>query len=146
MAEPGSLTYCLDETVGHQLPAILRQLRAPGAPGIHGVRELGLGGVTDSILFAELHNRDIRVVVTRDSRILNASIRRDAWRASGVTLFVCDSKWGNLPLFQLASRHIAWWPRIVEQAQAGPQGAAWRAPLAEGTMVRLFADPIQPAR
>ena len=140
MAEPGSLTYCLDETVGHQLPAILRQLRAPGAPRIHGVRELDLGGVTDPVLFAELHARDVQVMVTRDSRILNASIRRDAWRVSGVTLFVCDSRWGNLPLFQLASRHIMWWPRIVEQAEAGPQGAACRVPLNDGAMVRLFAD------
>jgi hypothetical protein len=140
MAETDSLTYCLDETVGDQLPAILRQLRAPGAPGIHGVRELGLGSVTDAVLFDQLRTRNVGVMVTRDSRILNASVRRDAWRASGVTLFVCDSKWGNLPLFQLASRHIVWWPRIVEQAQTGPQGAAWRLPLNDGAMVRLFAD------
>ncbi len=144
MAESGSLTYCLDETVGHQLPAILRQLRAPGSPGIHGVRDLGLGGVTDTVLLAELHARGIKVMVTRDSRILNASIRRDAWRASGVTLFVCDSRWGNLLLFQLATRHIVWWPRIVEQAQVGPQGSAWRVPLNDGAMVRLFADPVTP--
>ena len=58
-----------------------------------------------------------------------ASVRRDAWRASGLTLFVLAGAWGNLRLFDQARALVWWWPLLVTQANAGPVGAAWRVPV-----------------
>jgi PIN like domain len=144
MAETGSLRLCLDECLGKHLPEVLRTLRAPAAPLIHGTRELGLNGVTDAVLMGELRDRGITALVTGDSRILAASIRRDAWRAASLTMFVMDGKWGNVSLFRRARGLIWWWPQIAAHASSGPQGAAWDVPfeLREGAMARMFPDPI----
>jgi len=112
--------------MGRGLAAMLRGLRAPGSPAIHDVRELGLGGTSDEVLLTELAGRGFAALVTRDSSMLSASVRRDVWRRSAVSVFVCDGRWGNLALFELARRLVWWWPAIVTQAQAGPQGGAWR--------------------
>jgi hypothetical protein len=74
--------------------------------------------------------------------MLAASIRRDAWRRSGLCLFMCDGKWGNLPLFEIGRRLLWWWPAIVEQVQAAPQGGAWTlsTELLPSGLRRMFAD------
>jgi hypothetical protein len=142
MAEAGSLAYCLDESMGRPLAKALRELRAPGSPQIHDLRELGLSGVTDEVMMRQLRGRSIDVVVTRDSRILTATVRRDVWRTVGLSLFVLDGKWGNLRLFEQARRLFWWWPAIASQAETGPTGAAWRisTEMREDTMQRMFPD------
>ena len=122
---------------------MLRALRAPVAPLIYGARELGLNGVKDVVLVGQLRKQGVTALVTGDSRILTASIRRDAWRASSLTLFVMDGKWGNVSLFLRARGLIWWWPQMAAQASSGPQGAAWHVPLElrEGAMARMFPDP-----
>lgn len=134
------MTFCLDESLGVPLAGVLRQLRAPGAPGIHHMRELGYSGTSDEVWLAALPKADVHAVVTKDSRILNATVRRDVWRDAGLSLFVLDGKWGNLRLFEQARRLIWWWPAIVARAEAGPRGAAWRvsADLSASGMRRLF--------
>lgn len=141
MADARGLGYCLDESLGRPLAETLRRLRAPGAPTIHDIRELKLGGTRDETWLPLLRGRGVHVMVTRDSSVLSASVRRGIWRASGLTLFVLDGKWGNLGLFEQARRLIWWWPVIVQQAEAGPQGGAWRLPpeFHAGAMRRLFA-------
>lgn len=142
MVLEGRVGVCLDEACGRQLAAIMRGLRAPGAPEIHDVREIGLDGVADDVLMIELGKRGFAGFVTRDSRILKAAIRRDAWRRSALTLFVLDGKWGSLLLFEQARRLIWLWPELMKRQADGPQGAAWRvAPDASASgIVRIFAD------
>jgi hypothetical protein len=112
-------------------------------PGIQDMREMGLSGCSDEVLMMELHKRNFTALVTKDSRILNAALRRAAWHSSGLTLFVLDGKWGNISLFEQARRLIWWWPALVEQALAGPAGGAWRiAPdMQPSGMRQLFLPP-----
>ena len=142
MASPGRVGFCLDEACGRPIAGMLRGLRAPGSPNIHDVRELALQGAGDDVLMMELGRRGFAALVTLDSSILNASLRRDAWRQSGLTLFVLSGKWGNLTLFEQARRLVWWWPQLIANASERPQGAAWRvAPdLSPKHMVRIFAD------
>jgi hypothetical protein len=126
MAVAGGLAFCTDESMGRPLAELLRRLRAPGAPRIHDLRELGLSGSADEVWMPTLARQDIQVVVTLDSRILKATVRRDVWRAAGLSLFVMDAAWGNLTIFEQARRLIWWWPEIVAQSEAGPQGGAWQ--------------------
>ena len=90
----------------------------------------------------ELRRHGVDVVVWKDSRVLAASIRRDAWRSSSLTLLILDGRWGNLKLFAQARLLIWWWPEFVRLAQVGPQGAAWMIPPTprEGDAVRILAE------
>jgi hypothetical protein len=145
MAAAGRIGFCIDEACGRQIAAILRNLRAPGGPDIHDAREIGLGGVADDILMIELGKRGFTALVTRDSRILNASIRRDAWLQSGLTLFVLDGKWGSLTLFEQARRMIWWWPSWIAASAEGPQGAAWRVAPDPPKIARIFSELHTPS-
>ena len=129
MAPASRLGICLDEALGRKIAAILRDLKAPGAPNIHDARDVGLSGASDEVVLHELAGRRFAALVTRDSSMLSASVRRDVWRASGVSVFMYDGKWGNLLLFEQARRLIWWWPEIITQASGGPQGGAWRVPV-----------------
>jgi hypothetical protein len=113
-----------------------------GSPDIHDVWELGLNGVSDEVLLFELGNRGFAALLTRDSAMLSASVRRDVWRASSVSVFMCEGRWGNLVLFEIARRLIWYWPIIIRQAQEGPQGGAWRLSmeLRESGLGRVLAD------
>ena len=142
MVETGRLGFCIDEACGRPLADILCRVRAPGAPRIHESRDLGLIGVSDEILMAELGQRGFAAFVTRDSRILNASLRRAAWRQSGLTIFVLERRWGNLNLFEQARRLIWCWPDLAEALSAGPAGAAWQVhhDVRTPKLVRLFLE------
>ena len=142
MAAPGRLGTCLDEACGRPMAAVLRTLRAPGSPDIHDVREIGLAGASDEVLMRELGQRGYAAMVTRDSSILNASLRRAAWRDSGLTLFVLTGKWGNLSLFDQARHLLWWWPTFASRVADGPHGSAWRiAPeMTASHIVRIFPD------
>lgn len=117
-------------------------MRAPGAPHITDVRDLGLGNVADDILLIELGKRGFAAMVTRDSSILSATLRREAWQHSALTLFVLDGRWGNLALFEMARRLIWWWPDLHAKTIEGPQGAAWRVLPDPGpaNIRRILAD------
>jgi hypothetical protein len=126
MVETRRVGICLDEATGRGFTEVLRTLRAPGLPDIHDVWDLGLPGTTDEVLLSELGKRRIAALLTRDSSMLSASVRRDVWRVSGVSVFMCEGKWGTLKLFEIARRLIWYWPAIMQQVHEGPQGGAWR--------------------
>lgn len=128
MVPASRVGICLDESIGAPLAPMLRDLSAPGAPDIRSVAELGLRGTTDEVLLGDLGKRGFAALVAMDSSMLSASVRRDAWRASGVTLFLFAGKWNDLGRFEKARGLIWWWPIIARQATDGPQGGAWRVP------------------
>lgn len=146
MAAPSRVGFCIDEALGKTLAPVLRQLRAPGAPMIRDVWDEGLVGTSDEVLMSTLGKRDFVALVTRDSRMLSAAARRAAWRSSGVSVFMADGKWGNLSPFEQARRLLWWWPAIVQQGQAGPQGGAWRisVEMVPSGMQQVFADRATP--
>ena len=113
---------CLDENCGRQIAPVLRALRAVPHPDIHDAREIDLGGTSDQVLMITLGQRGYAALITRDSSILRAALHRDAWRQSGLSLFVLDKKWGNLSLFEQARRLIWWWPELVRRSG---DGEAW---------------------
>jgi hypothetical protein len=90
----------------------------------------------------QLGRRNFAALVTRDSRILNVSLRRDAWQQSCRTLFLLTGKRGNLDLFDQSRRLIWWWPLLMAQAADGPLGAAWQvAPdMSDKNIVHIFGD------
>jgi hypothetical protein len=141
MAAPRSLKICLDESMGRRAGELLISLRAPGHPDIYDMRALGLANqsTSDVVLLAELAKRDMHVLITKDSRMLAASIRQEAWRASQLTLFLLEGKWGNLAIFEQVRRLLWWWPHIIAQANEGPQGSAWKvsATLTESGLKRI---------
>lgn len=129
MVQAGRVGICLDEAAGRGFAKILRQLRAPGGPDIHDVWDLELNGASDEVLLFELGKRGFAALLTRDSSMLAASVRRDVWRASSVSIFMCEGRWGNLMLFEIGRRLIWYWPMVIQQMQEGPQGGAWRCQL-----------------
>lgn len=54
MAVKGSLTFCLDESMGRPLADILCRLRAPCAPNIFDMRALGFAGASDETWLGRL--------------------------------------------------------------------------------------------
>jgi len=143
MVEAGRVGICLDEATGRGFVEVLRILRSPGMPAVQDVWELGLQGATDEVLLSELSKRGLAALLTRDTSMLSASVRRDVWRVSGISVFMCDGRWGNLSLFEIGRRLVWYWPAIVRQVHAGPQGGARRisSELREDGMRRVFADP-----
>lgn len=142
MAALARAGFCIDESLGNKLAPVLRQLRAPGSPPIRDVWDEGLAGTSDEVLLKTLGDRGFAALVTRDSSMLSAAARRAAWRSSGVSVFMTDGKLGNLSLFEQARRLLWWWPAVAGQAQAGPQGGAWRisAELVPSGIQQVFAD------
>ena len=142
MVQADRVGICIDEAAGRGFAEVLRRWRAPGRPDIHDVWELKLNGTSDEVLLSELGKRNFAALVTRDSAMLSASIRRSVWRVSAISVFMCDGKWGNLPLFEIARGLIWYWPMIVQQLQEGPQGGAWRVSVGAqtGGMRRVLTD------
>jgi hypothetical protein len=85
MAQARRVGICLDESCGRPLAGVLRDLRAPGSPHIEDIREIGLGEVADDVLLMELGKRGFAALVTLDSRMLSAALRRR--RADGQKFF-----------------------------------------------------------
>lgn len=142
MVAAGRVGICLDEATGRGFAEVLRILRAPGTPDVQDVWELGLQGATDEVLLSEQSKRSFAALLTRDTSMLSASVRRDMWRVSGMSVFMCDGRWGNLSLFEIGRRLVWYWPAIVRQVHEGPQGGAWRisVDLREDGVRRMFAD------
>ena len=138
----GELTYLLDESMGRPLANVLQSIRAPGTPRIMDARDVGLSGIDDDEVMRRARQKDFDVIVWADSRVLNASIRRNAWRDTGLTLFVLHARWSDLKLFEQARNFIWWWPEIVARSEEGPSGAAWKVPIEfrPGGFARLFPE------
>jgi hypothetical protein len=121
----GGLTFVFDENLGGVL-SILRMARVRPEGMLTSLAELGFPeGASDEDWISELGRRGNFVAVTRDGEILNAAVRREAWRASGVRLLLLDKKWGMMPIRDMVRALLYWWPLMVRYAQAGAPGTAW---------------------
>jgi hypothetical protein len=120
------LTFVLDENLGTNVLDILRIARVQPEGMITSLAELGFpAGGADEDWISELGRRGNFVAVTRDGEILNAVVRREAWRTSGMRLLLLDKKWGQMPIRDIARSLLHWWPLMVRYAQAGAPGTAW---------------------
>ena len=98
---PGGLTFVLDENLGGVLE-LLRGARVRPEGMITNLEELGFpAGANDEDWMPELGKRGSFVAITRGGEILNAAVRRNAFRSSGIRLLMLDKKWGLLPIRDL---------------------------------------------
>jgi hypothetical protein len=127
MAIPQSgLTFVLDENTAGVLPAV-RACRALGYERVTDLPAQGIApGTLDTDLLRQLGARGRFALLARDGRMLEPLIQRQAWRESGVTVFLLGKSWGNLKLAELSRRLLFLWPTLVEHAEQGGQGVAWR--------------------
>lgn len=127
--EAGGLTFVFDQNFGEKTVELLRLGRMRPVDRITTLTELGYAAdAPDEEWMPRLGARGQHAVITRDGEILRASVRLDAWKASGLTLLLLDGRWGQLPLHELTRALIYWWPLMVEQAAAAKPGTAWTVP------------------
>jgi hypothetical protein len=140
MAIPQSgLIFVFDENNVGVLPA-LRASRAVAHERVTDLPTQGIApGTLDADLLRQLGARGSFALVARDGRMLEPLMQRPAWRASGVTVFLLGKKWGNLKLAELSRRLLFLWPTLVDYAQQGGQGVAWRvSPAIPGPTTNAF--------
>jgi hypothetical protein len=77
------------------------------------------------------------IVISGDIRIWKNPHEKEAWRASGLTVFFLTSSWSKQRLWEKAWRLIRWWPRIIELATIVEAGAAYEVPLKYGAKGKL---------
>lgn len=145
----GRLTFVLDENSSGLL-AVLQAARAAAHDRLATLPSVGIApGTLDPEVLHSLGRRGRFALVLRDAQVLDPVLQRQAWRASGVTLFILGKAWGTLPLGELSRRVLFLWPRLVAHAEDGGQGVAWRVapnvPSPAGNAFRLVtgrhADP-----
>ncbi|MFC0389650.1 PIN-like domain-containing protein [Muricoccus vinaceus] len=147
--ETGGLTFVFDQNFGSRTVELLRLGRMQPVDRITTLTELGYAAdAPDEEWMPQLGARGSHAVITRDGEILRASVRLDAWKASGLTLLLLDGRWGQLPLHDLTRGLIYWWPLMVEQATAAKPGTAWTVPhavQAPSKGIRLVTPQVRPA-
>lgn len=129
--ETGGLTFVFDQNFGEKTVDLLRLGRMPPVGRITTLTELGYAAdAPDEEWMPQLGAKGPHAVITRDGEILRASVRLDAWKASGLTLLLLDGRWGQLPIHDLTRALVYWWPLMVQQATAAKPGTAWTVPHA----------------
>jgi len=127
--EASRLTFVFDQNFGVRTVELLRLGRMQPVNRNTTLTELGYAAdAPDEEWIPQLGARGLHVVITRDGEILWASVRLEAWKASGLTLLLLDGRWGQLPLHELSRALIYWWPLMVQQATAAKPGTAWTVP------------------
>lgn len=146
----GGLTFVFDQNFGPRTVELLRLGRMQPVDRITTLTELGYAAdAPDEEWMPQLGARGPHAVITRDGEILRASVRLDAWKASGLTLLLLDGRWGQLPLHELTRALIFWWPLMVAQATAAKPGTAWTVPHAVPAPpkgIRLVTPQVGQAR
>ena len=145
MARTSGLTFVLDQNFGSPLLQMLRLARVEPVGRITSLDELGYDAdAHDEVWMPQLGKSGPHAVITRDGAILQAAIRVEAWRQSGLTLMLLDGQWGQLPLRDLSRSLAYWWPHMVAQAEAARPGTAWTVPHgvpAPTKAIRLVTPP-----
>jgi hypothetical protein len=133
------LTLVFDENNAGVLP-VLRSSRAMAHERVTDLPSLGIAaGTLDAELLRQLGKRGHFALVGRDGRMLEPLTQRQAWRESGVTVFLLGKKWGSLKLGELSRRLLFLWPALVDYAEQGGQGVAWRvSPAIPGPASNAF--------
>lgn len=122
----GGLIFVLDTNSG-SMPALLRSSRVLDHDRLRTLEDLGIRpDASDSDLLARLGQVGGSVLVTRDGRMLEPQLQRQAWRDAGVILFLLGKRWGGLPIREITRRMLFLWPQIVEYAEESAPGQAWR--------------------
>ncbi len=120
------LIFVLDHNLGVHMLEVLRKAMIWPDEQLTSLAEMGYaGGLPDEEWITHLGKRGGHVAITRDGNILNAAIRREAWRSSGLGLIILDKKWGMLPRREWARHILYWWPAMTQRALEGEPGAAW---------------------
>ena len=120
------LIFVLDQNLGRHVLEFLRASEVCPADQVTSLEELGYArDLADEEWIAKLGQLGHHVAVTRDGNILNATLRREAWLASGLGLMLLDKRWGMLPRREWPRHLLYWWPHMIAVASAGKKGGAW---------------------
>ncbi len=134
-----SLKFVLDQNLSVHMLGILKAAQVGPVGRITSLTELGFMGDTPDVNWiAELGGKGY-CVVTRDNEILDNVVEHGAWKASRLSLLILK-KWGSQPRPEIARRLLYWWPRMVETAETGHEGDAWKVPCQvpdPSTQIRL---------
>ncbi len=64
------------------------------------------------------------VVISADTRISRSPHEREAWLASGLTIFFLRS-FAEQPAWEQAAKLVKWWPDIVKEAKKARRGTGF---------------------
>jgi hypothetical protein len=64
------------------------------------------------------------VVISADPQITRSAHEREAWLASGLTIFFLRS-FADLPIWEQAAKLVKWWPAIVKEARRAKKGTGF---------------------
>jgi hypothetical protein len=133
------LIFVFDENYTGILP-VLRVSRASGHDRVLDLPAQGIPpGTLDPDMLRQLGQRGRFALVARDGRMLEPLTQRQAWRESGVTIFLLGKQWGKLKLGELSRRFLFLWPTLMDHAEQGGQGVAWRvSPSIPGPAEKAF--------
>ena len=75
------------------------------------------------------------IVISRD--LFREPTAREAWKKSGLTVFLLASGWGNLGFWEQAWKLVRWWPQILAEAQRVQPGVCYEVPV-KSLKFRIF--------
>lgn len=142
-----SLTFVLDQNLSVHMLGILKSAKIGPTDRIKSLGELGFAGDAKDVEWIAGLGGKAFCVVTRDNEILDNVVEHGAWKTSRLSLLILK-KWGGLPRPEIARRLLYWWPRMVEAAETGNEGDAWKVPCHvpdPSAQIRLVTGP-GPAR
>lgn len=93
------------------------------------LREKFSANTPDVVWIRALGEEGEWVIVSGDLRITKNAAEREAWRESGLTAFFLKSAWADQGLWLFASRFLAWWPRMLAQAEMAAKGKGFFVPF-----------------
>jgi hypothetical protein len=64
------------------------------------------------------------VVISADPQITRSAHEREAWLASGLTIFFLRS-FADLPIWEQAAKLVKWWPEIAKEAKRARKGTGF---------------------
>lgn len=142
-----SLTFVLDQNLSVHMLGILKASKVAPDGRITSLGDLGFSGDARDVDWITDLGGKAYCVVTRDNEILDNVVEHSAWKASCLSLLILK-KWGGLPRPEIARRLLYWWPRMVDAAETGNEGDAWKVPCHvpdPSAQIRLVTGP-GPAR
>jgi len=99
----------------------LRELEQDKSVEVFHLREMFSPNEKDEIWIQRLAKEGNWIVVSGDPRITRGKIEREAWHASGLTMFFCDDRWSSKQFWKQMEDLLGWWPKIKENGKScGP--------------------------
>ncbi len=121
------MKFFFDNNLSPYLAKALDALCAPEGIAVEHLRQKFPEDISDVEWIERLAKEGEWSVITQD-RLIRNPLEREAFRRSGLTVFVLTKAWANHRNWEKAAQLVRWWPRIMEQAGLVEGGAAFEVP------------------